>query len=280
MSEKQIIEALDAASMPSVKNQRQAILELEKSMLHHEQTNIPVEHLVHGGIYARAVTVKAGTLLTGQIYKFDHIELMTSGNLLVTTDDAQSRHLQGFNMMPALSGKKRAAYALTDTTWVTFHTVGDPGDKSGEELQEQLTAETFEDLENFYNDVNRADYALFLQELGINQEYMDAIVKNCDDYVEINLEEYGLRMGDSPIHGLGVFATESFEVGQPMGCSRVGEYRTQLGRYINNAVRPNCKFVIEENDVICVASKAIQPGDELTVSYKEILTWRSEVGDL
>jgi len=280
MSEKKIIQALDAASLPCIRSQRKAILELEAKMLEQQQSAIPVEHLVHGGMYARSVKVPAGTLLTGNIYKYDHIEVMASGVLMVTTDDGQSRLLEGYNLMPALTGKKRAAYAIEDTVWITFHAVGEVDIESPDEIQDRLTVKTFEDLDEFYAKVNRIGYRMFLQDLGIDQDYMDAIVKNHADYIELSLEEYGLEMKDSIIHGKGIFATEMFGIGATLACSRVGAHRTQLGRYINHAVRPNCKFNADGDDIICVTISTVYPGDELTVNYSEILTWRSEVGDI
>lgn len=280
MSEKQIMTLLDNASLPDLPKQRKAIVELENIMLNQDQVEIPVKHLLHGGMYARAVTVPAGTLLTGHIYKFDHIEVMTSGTLMVTTDDGQSRLLEGFNLMPALSGKKRAAYAVEDTTWVTFHTVGDTAKMTGDQVQDNLTVGNFDELLEFYTEVNRADYALFLRELGITQRFMDDIVWNTDDCVEIELYRFGLEQKESPIDGQGIFATESFKKGVVIACCRAGEYRTQLGRYINHAVRPNCEFVDVDNDFVCRALQSISVGDELTVNYRNVLAMRSKVGDI
>lgn len=279
MSDK-VIALLDAASLPCVHSQRQAILDLEKQMIQEDQLEIPATHLVHGGMYARAVTVPAGTLLTGHIYKYDHIEVMASGTLVVTTDDGSSRVLTGYNLMPALSGKKRAAYAIEETTWITFHVAQNANHMSGDDIQDVLTADTFEDLEDFYNEVNRVDYLIFLQQLGWTQEQMDKIVTNKDDYLEIELHQYGLKMGDSPIHGQGVFATEPFDKGVPLSCSRVGGFRTQLGRYVNHAVRPNCTFEVRESDVLCVTCKDIAAGDELTVNYRELMADRPEAGNI
>ena len=38
------------------------------------QINIPVKHHIHGGMYAREITIPKDTIITGQIYKFNHFD--------------------------------------------------------------------------------------------------------------------------------------------------------------------------------------------------------------
>ena len=151
---KEIIEVMDNASLANVKEQREAILALEAALMDMPdqiQDEIPVKHCLHGGCYIRSVTVPAGVMLTGEIYKYDHTEIMAHGRIIVTTDEGKSRELEGFHVMPAKSGKKRAAYTLEETTWITVHTVTNIKSDNPEVVHSQLTVDSFEEFEALEN---------------------------------------------------------------------------------------------------------------------------------
>lgn len=281
MSDTDIIKRMDEISVPDIKKQREGIMALEQAMLKEDQTEIPPLHCIHAGMYLRAVTVPAGTLLTGQIYKFDHIEVMCSGLLVVTTDDGAAKVLEGFNVMPAFSGKKRAAYAIEETTWLTVHSTGDTKNLDPEEIQEAITSSTFEDLEHFYAEVNRADYAYFLQSQGWSEEQVRSVVEQEHDYTDaLVLKEFGLSIGDSEIQGTGLFAEKPLIEGEFIMPARLKGMRTQAGRFINHAIRPNAKFVFDGTDLNTVALRDIAAGEEITVNYRDTLETRSVEGDL
>lgn len=282
MTEKQqVIATMDRVSLPDIKAQREAIEQLQSIMLQQPQVEIPTQQLIHAGMYARAATAKAGTLLIGQIYKFDHIEVMVKGAAVVTTDNGQSVTLEGFNILPAMTGKKRAVYILEDTTWVTFHVVGDTGSMSGDQVQDMITAESFDELDNFYAEVNRADYFAFLKSVGITEDQVRAESDNESDYDgSLDLKIFDLSIGCSKIEGKGLFALKSFEVGDLIMPARINGKRTQAGRFINHAVRPNSGFAFNGGDLYCVALKPVSNGEEITVNYRDTMALRHERGDL
>ena len=125
---------------------RSAIGALEVAMLNHEQVDIPVKHRFSGDIYAREITIPKGTLLTGRIHKFDHFDIMLSGDVTVSTDNGEVKRLTGLNIMEGKAGKKRAGYAHEDTHWITFHSAEE---RDPEEMYEFLTCGSFEELEEF-----------------------------------------------------------------------------------------------------------------------------------
>jgi hypothetical protein len=133
---------------------RAAILEYEKFALEQPQIDIPVKNYIHGGMYAREITVPKDTILTGQIYKFDHFDVMISGDVTVSTDTGERKRLTGYNLLEGLSGKKRAGYFHEETVWVTFHPFTG---KDGDEIQDFITVDSFEELEEFYlsNDIDK-----------------------------------------------------------------------------------------------------------------------------
>lgn len=126
---------------------RDNLSKLEAYSLTMPQVDVPVVHTVHGGMYARQVTIPAGITVTGQIYKSDHLEFMIEGDATVATECGPVR-LQGFHSMSGHSGKKRAITAHKDTTWLTVHpTNGVDGDK----IQNSITVFDFDELDEFYS---------------------------------------------------------------------------------------------------------------------------------
>lgn len=89
----------------------------------------------------------------------------------------------------------------------------------------------------------------------------------------------GLTLKESPIHGIGLFATEDFKAGIFLGETHIWEerrrdwIRTPLGGFINHSEDPNC--FLNENihhyqgwTMELYTVKPIPAGSELTVYYK------------
>lgn len=146
MSEEKSIALVQAVSVISTEERRQKLNELECAMLDQQQVEIPVTHRFSGGIYAREITIPKGTLLTGRIHKFDHFDIMLSGDVTVSTDSGETKRLTGLNIMEGKAGKKRAGYAHEDTHWITFHSAEE---RDPNEMYEFLTCASFEELEQF-----------------------------------------------------------------------------------------------------------------------------------
>lgn len=134
------------AAATSVSSRRKGIFALERLMLTQEQIPIPVNHRFSGDMYSREIMIPKGTLLTGRIHKFDHFDIMLSGDITVSTDDGGTKRLTGLNIMEGKAGKKRAGIAHEDTHWITFHSAEE---RDPEEMLEFLTCGSFEELEDF-----------------------------------------------------------------------------------------------------------------------------------
>lgn len=140
------VDIVRTVSVPDIQERRQKLDQLETAMLQQNQVEIPVEHRFCGNIYAREIIIPAGTLLVGRIHKFDHFDVMVSGDITVSTDTGEVRRLTGFNLFEARAGKKRAGYAHKDTRWITFHSAEE---RDPDEMFEFLTCSSFEELEEF-----------------------------------------------------------------------------------------------------------------------------------
>lgn len=92
---------------------------IEAEMLKHEQVEIPLKHYFSPGVYAREITIPAGTLLTGRIHKFEQLNILSGGEISVLTDDGMKRVSAPFTVVSP-PGTKRIAFAHTECTWTTI----------------------------------------------------------------------------------------------------------------------------------------------------------------
>ena len=99
---------------------RSKVNEIEAMMLRMPQLDMPVTHYFSLGLYARELTIPAGTLLTGKIHKYQQLNIMTQGDLSVMTEEGIKRVGAGF-VVVSPPGTKRIAYAHADTKWITVH---------------------------------------------------------------------------------------------------------------------------------------------------------------
>lgn len=275
-----MLKTINEISACSVRQQRSALVNLENQLKGMDQAEVPLMQLLHAGMYVRAITVEKGTLLTGKVHKFDHIEIIVSGKIAMTTNDGKAKILEGFNVVPAFSGKKRAAYALEETLWLTVTGTGNTGEMTTDEVADVLTVDTFDEFDEFINLVDRADYENFLLAHNMTQDQMDTIV-NGDDYnAHLNLNDFGVYLGASDIHGTGMFASNDLMSGEFIMPARVDGERTQGGRYVNHALRPNAYITVNGDDAQLIALKAIGSDEEITVNYNDVLSARHLGGDI
>lgn len=134
-------EALRAPSpAPSL---REKIDHLEALMLREPQVEIePVHHFAHG-LYAREITIRSGTLLTGKIHRTEHLNIVSKGRIIVWTEDGMKEVSAPFTMV-SRPGTKRVGYALEDTVWTTIHATTET---DLEKLEAELIAPTRAALE-------------------------------------------------------------------------------------------------------------------------------------
>lgn len=92
---------------------------LEAHLLQLPQVDLNTKHYVTNGIYAREVTMPAGTVVTGATHKTDHI-LVCVGDVLVWTEDGMQR-MTGHFTMCSKAGSRRAVLAIADSRITTFH---------------------------------------------------------------------------------------------------------------------------------------------------------------
>lgn len=120
---------------------------LEAQIAQLPQVHLSVEHHFAPGVYARKMTVPAGTIATGAVHKTEHLTIIT-GNCLLTTEDGV-REFVGHAVIKSKAGIKRAITAIEDTHLVTIHVTDetDP-DKLCELLTESKASELIGGADN------------------------------------------------------------------------------------------------------------------------------------
>jgi quercetin dioxygenase-like cupin family protein len=112
---------MSAIAMLQRDEMRAKVRHAEREMIERgERVEIPVEHVFSHGLYARKITIPAGTVLTGKIHKRENLNFLLAGEMSVLTEGGVQRVGPGF-MVVSPPGTKRIAYTHTECVWVTVH---------------------------------------------------------------------------------------------------------------------------------------------------------------
>jgi hypothetical protein len=271
------LKIIDDICVGGKKPNRENILAFEEIAKTMPQIEIPVKHHIHGGMYGREITIPKDTILTGQIYKFDHFDVMISGDVTVSTDTGETKRLSGYNCLKGMSGKKRAGYTHEDTVWITFHPYTGA---NGDDIQDFITAKTFEELELFNTVTNRADYKSMIDSIQMTEEEVRAQVENTNDITEMPQSYEHVYIAESSLEGKGLFSKDKIVAGSVICPSRINGNRTIAGRYTNHALLCNAEMVFIGEDIGLKALKDIETGEEITVNYRNVINHRNIKGDL
>jgi hypothetical protein len=93
---------------------------LESEMRKMPSVEIPVKHYFSQGVYAREITIPADTLLTGEIHKYEQLNILSKGEISVMTEEGVKRISAPFTIVSP-PGTKRIAYTHTEVVWTTIH---------------------------------------------------------------------------------------------------------------------------------------------------------------
>src|ERR1700739_4861404 len=100
---------------------RHQVLQLEDRMRQEpDQIHIEPVHYFAQGLYAREITIPKGAALTGKIHLFEHINIISKGDISVLTEDGVKR-IKAPATIISQPGIKRIGYAHEETVWTTIH---------------------------------------------------------------------------------------------------------------------------------------------------------------
>ena len=95
--------------------------ELEVAMAKMPMVDLKVVDRFTEGMYIRELHVPAGTMVTTMTHKKQHPFVVSQGKIMVTSDNEGSVILEAPHTGITEPNTRRAAKALTDTIWTTFH---------------------------------------------------------------------------------------------------------------------------------------------------------------
>lgn len=121
------------------------IFALEEVMRQMPQADFKVTHHFSKGVYARELFIPAGTTLTGKIHKHTNLNIMTQGEMSVSTEDGV-QHVKAPFIVVSPPGTKRVAFAHTDCVWITIHGT-DETDLA--KIEQEFVTESYEDYLQF-----------------------------------------------------------------------------------------------------------------------------------
>jgi hypothetical protein len=108
-------------SLPQMMRKKVETLQQELSKL--PQYEPETKHYFHGGMYCRKVFRHAGVLVVGAVHKKEHFYLIVSGTVAITDGEGNVQEITGPHLFSSKPGTKRAVYAVTDATCMTFHAI-------------------------------------------------------------------------------------------------------------------------------------------------------------
>ena len=109
---------------------------VQNAMLKFPQVDLPVHHILHGGMYSRSLVIPAGVAIAGAFIQVPTI-LVVSGNVTVYAND-QAYEINGYQVLVASAGRKQLFVAHADTNMtMTFATDA----KTVEDAENEFTSE-------------------------------------------------------------------------------------------------------------------------------------------
>jgi hypothetical protein len=94
------------ASLPALTpGMLRKVAALEELVLAQDQVQIPTDHVLHGGMYARTIVMPKETVLTGALMKRATLVIAT-GSVAVLAGE-EWLELEGYNVLPASAGRKQ-----------------------------------------------------------------------------------------------------------------------------------------------------------------------------
>jgi hypothetical protein len=253
----------------------------EQEMLQLPQVNCPVVHYFGPNICIREVFMPAGTLAIGHKQKFEHMNIMLRGKVMVVDDAGATQILSAPLIFVGKPGRK-IGYVLEDMVWQNVYST-DLKDIDAVESTFLEKSENWQDdqaakfkVAQIERVADRADYEALLQDCGISDK--TARQQSEDESDQVWLDIGNVRVTESPIEGKGLFATAPIFEGSVICPARVNGLRTQAGRYTNHSVNPNAVMVpTDMGDINLVALRDIEGcvggglGEEITIDYRAAL---------
>lgn len=98
---------------------RQKVEALEQILLGTPQVDCPVRHYFAPGVFAREMTIPAGTIVTGAVHKTENLAILSAGALRMVTDEGTAE-VRAPHTMKVMPGTKNCVVALETSVFTNF----------------------------------------------------------------------------------------------------------------------------------------------------------------
>lgn len=263
----------DSTAVVSPEVMRQKVVALQDELLQMPQADIVTTHTFLPGVYERKITVPPWTVLTGAAHKTDYRVRLEKGTIAVNVG-TEVKVLTAPCEFDAKAGEQRAGRVFEEeVVWVDVY--DNPDDcQELSVIEERLyvvpECGLGDTRRRLAIESARADYQLFLEQLGVDQDTMDAIVTIESDLIDMP-KGHDVELKESPVHGLGMFATRHFFAGEVICPGRLDGKRTPAGRYINHSCDANVIPYKFGDDLYVIALKDVGVGNELFIDYRDAM---------
>lgn len=138
----QLVNDLDLL-VPEAPTIREKIMLIERELQKLPQADLDVRHHFLDGLYAREIFIPKGAILTGEIHKTEHLNIISKGEITILTEDGVKKIRAPFTIT-SRAGVKKVGHAHEDTIWTTIHATKETDLKR---IEEELIAKDFDDPE-------------------------------------------------------------------------------------------------------------------------------------
>jgi hypothetical protein len=127
---------------------RESIVRLQECIKDMPQINPPVNHHFAPYMYAREIFMKAGDLVVGKIHNHSHVNNISKGRVLVTTEFGSEELVAPYQFV-SKAGTKRAVMVLEDCIWTTYHPQKkrDVSEKDLADIEADVIAKDYDEFE-------------------------------------------------------------------------------------------------------------------------------------
>jgi hypothetical protein len=133
----------DQVADDPVLEMRARVVRLEDELRKFPQLPEEVRHHFSDGVYARELSIPAGSVVVGKIHRRAHLNFLMKGDISVLTEHG-IRRIEAPAVIRSSPGIKRAGYAHADTVWITVHATQET---DLERIEDQVICRTFDEFE-------------------------------------------------------------------------------------------------------------------------------------
>ena len=250
------------------------IKKLESVLLQMPQADIVTVHRFKPGIYEREITIPPWTILSGAEHKTAYRVILSKGRIGVNTDEGMCI-LDAPAELYCKAGAQRIGRVFESAViWTDIYE--NPDDCQDLDVLEERLYLCDQLGDNARIERDRKDYLTFIDEIGVPQARIEAIVTNHDDLVSMP-DGFDVEVKSSRLHGLGLYALRAFATGEIICPGRVDGHRTPAGRFINHSRTPNAKSFRVDDDIAAMAIREIRAGEEVLIDYRDALRVNKEL---